>query len=151
MPTTCWPKASDEAECSSSTPGVLLAAADAADPDHTACKDLLSAEPGPLTTTALVVAETAYLIDRQLGPVAEAGFFRSIAAGDLTVEELGAPDRERIAALIEQYADLPLGGADASLVVLAECHGAHRMATLDHRHFTVVRPSGTGSLALLPG
>lgn len=130
--------------------GVLLAAADDADPDHEACKSLLGGEPGPFVTTMLVVAETAYLIDRQLGPHAEAGFFRSVAAGDVVVEEMGQEDLERIAELIDQYADLPLGGTDASLIVLAERHKAQRIATLDHRHFTVVRSAEVGTLALLP-
>jgi len=60
---------------------VLLAAADDADPDHMACADLVETTTDTLVTTALVIAETGYLIDRQLGPVAEAGFFRSVAHG----------------------------------------------------------------------
>jgi len=70
--------------------GVLLAAADEADPDHAACAKLVEDDPGPLVTTPLVIAETAYLIGRQLGPTAEAGFFRSLADSEITVEELGA-------------------------------------------------------------
>ena len=41
--------------------GVLLAAADVSDPDHDVCAALLRDEPGDLLTTALVIAETAYL------------------------------------------------------------------------------------------
>jgi predicted nucleic acid-binding protein len=130
--------------------GVLLASADAGDPDHRACCELLGRERRPFITTALVVAETCHLIDRQLGPVAEAAFIRSIAAGDLTAEPLGRDDWDRIADLIEQYADLPLGATDASLVVLVERHRVERIATLDHRHFSVVRPHGRGALELLP-
>lgn len=63
--------------------GVLLAAADQADPDHRACAELLQTATSALRASPLVVAETAYLIGRQLGPVAEARFFRSIADGDL--------------------------------------------------------------------
>jgi predicted nucleic acid-binding protein len=130
--------------------GVLLAAADDADPDHDACASLLEQEDGPFVTTGLVVAEAGYLIDRQLGPAAEASFYRSIADGDLRVEALEPADWMRIAALIDEYGDLPLGGTDASLVVLIERHAADRIATLDHRHFSVVRPS-TGPVQILPG
>ena len=49
-----------------------------------------------------------------------------------------------------QYADLPLGMADASLVALAERHNAREIATLDHRHFSVVRPKHVDSFILLP-
>ncbi|MGZ4188161.1 MAG: PIN domain-containing protein [Solirubrobacteraceae bacterium] len=49
--------------------GVLLAAADRRDPAHEPCRDLLESHPGPLVTTELVLAETGWLLDRQLlGP-----------------------------------------------------------------------------------
>ncbi len=44
----------------------------------------------------------------------------------------------------------PLGGTDASVIALAERHGATRVATLDRRHFTVVRPRHVQALDLLP-
>lgn len=130
--------------------GVLLAAADRNDPDHDVCARVVTDDPGPLITTPLVVAETGYLIDRQLGPAAEAGFYRSIAADALLVETLRAQDWQRIAQLVERYADLPLGGTDASLVALAERHSVRRIATLDRRHFSVVRTGDGSAFELLP-
>lgn len=131
--------------------GVLLAAADRSDPDHEACARLVTDERGPLLTTPLVIAEAGYLIERQLGPAAEAGFYRSLAAGDLEVEAMRPEDWRRIAELVDRYADLPLGGTDASLVVLAERHAVRRIATLDRRHFSVVRPAAGSAFVLLPG
>ena len=93
-----------------------------------------------MVTTPLVVAETGYLIDRQLGPTAEAAFYRSIANGDLLVEHLTAADWQRVAELVESYADFPLGGTDASIIAIAERLGIARVATLDRRHFQAVRP-----------
>jgi predicted nucleic acid-binding protein len=52
--------------------------------------------------------------------------------------------------LVVQYADLPLGAVDASVVAIAERLGVTEVATLDRRHFTVVRPRGIGPLLLLP-
>ncbi len=130
--------------------GVLLAAADNADPDHKACAQLLAKDARPLLTTPLVVAETAYLIGRQLGPKAEARFFRSVANGDIIVQPLTPDDDRRIADLIDQYLDLPLGGTDASVIALAERLDQTRVATLDHRHFAVVRPAHRDTLELLP-
>ena len=128
---------------------VLLAAADNADPDHDPCIRTIQ-DAGPLVTTTLVVAETAYLIGRQLGAAAEAGFFRAVAAGEIQVEPITPADTRRIADLIETYADLGLGGTDASLVVLAERLNVTRIATLDRRHFTVVRPSHIAAFDLVP-
>jgi predicted nucleic acid-binding protein len=130
--------------------GVLLAAADDTDRDHTACADLVETTTERLVTSPLVVAEAGYLIERQLGPEAEAGFYRSIGNGELSVEALIASDYLRMAALIERYSDLPLGGADASLVAIAERLGATRVATLDHRRFRIVRPLHVGAFEILP-
>jgi hypothetical protein len=97
-----------------------------------------------------VIAEAAYLIDRQLGASAEEALFTSITEGTLSVENLGHSDWARIAELIRTYADLHLGGADASLIALAERLGINKLATLDHRHFTVVRPRHVDAFELLP-
>jgi uncharacterized protein len=97
-----------------------------------------------------VVAETGWLIARQLGPVAEARFYRSIANRDLIVEPLTSTDWERVAELVDAYADLGLGGVDASLVAVAERLDVHEIATLDRRDFSVVRPNHVDSLTLLP-
>jgi predicted nucleic acid-binding protein len=128
---------------------VLLAAADNADPDHEPCIRAIQ-DAGTLVTTTLVIAEAAYLIGRQLGAAAEATFFRAVAAGEIQVEPITPADARRIADLIETYADLRLGGTDASLVVLAEHLKATRIATLDHRHFAVVCPSHAAGFELVP-
>ena len=52
--------------------------------------------------------------------------------------------------LVEIYADLRLGAVDASVVAVAERLGATEVATLDRRHFTVVRPRHTAAFTLLP-
>ncbi len=130
--------------------GPLVAVADRADKDHAACQELLEDDEGPLVTTGLVIAEAAYLINRQLGPAAEAALYSSIIDGDLEVAALGRADWERVRELVTAYASLPLGGTDASVIALAERHGAIRVATLDRRHFTVVRPRHAQALELLP-
>lgn len=129
---------------------VLLAAADNADPDHGVCADIVETASGPLVTTPLVIAEAAYLIARQLGSAAEARFFRSVADGDLVVEALTEADLGRIADLVDGYRDLPLGGTDASVIVLAERLDQATIATLDRRHFSVVRPGHRDAFELIP-
>jgi uncharacterized protein len=59
-------------------------------------------------------------------------------------------DYGRMAELVEQYDDLPLGTSDASVVALAERLNITEVATLDLRHFTVVRPRHVRTLTLLP-
>ncbi len=97
-----------------------------------------------------VVAESAYLIDRELGPHVEALLYQSIIDGALLVEPIIAVDWQRIRELVVQYADLRLGGTDASVIALAERLHVDRIATLNDRDFTVVRPNHTGALTLVP-
>lgn len=130
--------------------GILLAAADSSDPDHVACASLLATEPGPLLASPLVVAEAAYLIGRQLGTFAESAFMRSIAAGEIIMETLTAAELVAVSDLIDRYSDLGLGATDASVVVLAARHEIRRIATLDRRHFSVVRTMAGESFELVP-
>jgi uncharacterized protein len=130
--------------------GPLVAAADRADKDHAACRELLEGDEGPLVTTAMVIAEAACLIDRQLGAEAEAALYTSIIQGQLEVADLSVTDWRRIQDLVSTYADLRLGGTDASVVALAERHGAVRIATLNRRDFAVVRPRHADAFELLP-
>ena len=130
--------------------GPLVAAADRDDPHHKACLDLLQDDEGPLVTSPLVLAEAAYLLDRQLGPEAEAALFDSVRDGSLQVEDLVHSDWARVSELVRRYGDMRLGGTDASLVALAERLGVTRIATLNHRDFRVVRPRHTGAFELLP-
>jgi len=73
-----------------------------------------------------------------------------LGAGELRLVDLTLADVDRMAELTERYADLGLGGTDASVVAIAERLGIDRIATLDRRHFSVVRPRHIEALQLLP-
>ena len=90
--------------------GPLVATATRADKDHEACRELLEGDEGALVTTAMVIAEAAYLVDRQLGAKAEARLYASIIDGQLDVADLGITDWQRMQDLVSTYADLRLGG-----------------------------------------
>lgn len=101
-----------------------------------------------LVIPALVVAEATYFVGSRLGASAEAAFLTGV--GELDVEAPAADDWSRIAELVEQYADFPLGGTDASIVALAERLDASVLITLDRRHFGAVRPRHREAFELLP-
>ncbi len=85
----------------------------------------------------------------RLGADAEVRFIGDIAAGNLIPEPVAASDWLRIAELVAGYRDLPLGTVDASVVATAERLTVREVATLDRRHFSVVR-SKLGPLDMLP-
>jgi len=128
--------------------GPLYATADTADRDHAACRAVLARSDLQLVVPALVIAEATYFVSQRLGPVAESAFLRGV--GTLEIEAPSAGDIERMAELVEQYADFPLGGTDASAIALAERLEAPIIVTLDRRHFAAVRPSHQWSFQLLP-
>jgi hypothetical protein len=130
--------------------GPLYAAADSSDAHHDECSELLNGLPRPLIVPISVVIETSYLIEHRLGPAAEARFLTEIAGDDFQVEQLSPDDLRRAAELVGQYADLPLGAVDASVVAVAERLGASEIATLDRRHFSIVRAAHVDALTLLP-
>ena len=130
--------------------GPLYAAAATQDNDHARCLELFAQTRGPLVVPELVVTEVSYLLSDRIGAHAELAFARAIAAGELVVEPVIDSEWERISELMERYLDLSLGMADASLVALAERHGASEIATLDHRHLGVVRPAHVPRFTLLP-
>ncbi len=97
-----------------------------------------------------MVAEVSYLVGTNLGAAAEMDFFRMLKSDRFRVEQLTGQDVARVVELIERYADMRLGGTDASVIAVAERLGFEAVATLDHRHFTVVRPTHVEALMLLP-
>lgn len=83
-------------------------------------------------------------------PDREAAFLRQVAVGDFELVQLTPADLKRMAELVLKYADLPLGATDASVVAVAERWQLTDVATIDHRHFSIVRPSHVPRLSLLP-
>jgi len=119
---------------------VLYALADRRDKHHARCADWLQRTSDVLMLPATVLAETCYLIDRTLGPAAEAAFLDSVGMGpDSTFQlvELVDSDLRRMAGLVRQYADLRLG-----IVTVA---------TVNLRDFAAVRPRHVPAFITVPG
>ena len=133
--------------------GPLFAAAASNDAAHRECVDLftgLRLAGRRLIVPQTVVAEVGYLLERWVGPDLEAAFLQAIGEGDFEVANLEPQDFLRMAELVKRYDDLPLGTTDASVIALTERLDVREVATLDRRHFTVVRPSHVDAFTLLP-
>jgi uncharacterized protein len=131
--------------------GVLLAAGNTKDQAHGACIRLLRTAEGPLLVPSPVMGEIGYLLQSRVGPQAEITFLRSFGDNGFRVAELGDRDVSRMAELVETYLDLPLGIVDAAVIAIAERLQVGEVATLDRRHFSVVKPRHVAAFALLPG
>ena len=130
--------------------GVLYAAAASRDVNHDRCRRLLEDWPDPLIVPAPVVVELDWLAHARGVAAISNAFLRTIEGGGVAVEDLTPADYSRVRELSSRYEDLPLGLVDAAVVAIAERLRERVIATLDHRHFSVVRPRHLRGLTLLP-
>ena len=129
--------------------GVVYAAMDRNDPSHASCVELLERTGDPLVVPSPVLVELDWIGDARGVPVLDATL-ASVESGSIEVIDLSPADYTRIRELCQQYRDLGLGMVDASVVAVAERLGEETIATLDHRHFSVVRPRHVASFTLVP-
>ena len=128
--------------------GPLVAATLRNEAHHLACAAVLQDRSRLLIVPAMCVAEACYLIERKAGPAREAQFLAGLSILDVLAPE--PEDWPRIAELVRQYANFPLGGTDASIVALAERLETDTIITLDRRHFEAVTPKHCERFRLLP-
>lgn len=130
--------------------GPLLAALDAADPDHARCAALLTEATEDLVVPMLVLAEVDYWCAERLPAHAWLTFMDDVLAGVYHPEPPTTVDLARARELQGTYRDLALGVVDATVIALAERLREPRVATLDHRHFAAVRPAHVPGFLLVP-
>lgn len=128
----------------------LVASADAKEPQLEALLRIRDEEEGQLVLPAPVAAEVDYLLGVRFGEAARRAFLNDLAAQRYEVACLEPGDYRTVAELDARYADLGLGLADCSIVVLAERYGTRRLLSFDERHFRAVAPLQGGSFTLLP-
>jgi len=83
-----------------------------------------------------------YILRRELGYPGQEALWQLHTAGQLLIHESGKVEQARMQALMDEYRDIPMDLADASLVAAAESRNNLRIFTLD-RHFYAYR-SATG-------
>jgi len=128
----------------------ILAFFDRDEPDHEAVAAVLSQSSESLVVSPYVIAEVDYLIGTRLGVTAEIAALRELSGGAWDLATIDSMDLARTVPILERYADHAIGVADASNVVLADRYRTTTVATLDRRHFSVLRPLGGGYFAIVP-
>ena len=130
--------------------GPLYASLDRSDQDHAACRLLIERADEPLVIPAPVLVEVDYWVQERLSPGAFVALLADIEAGAYRVEDLQAGDYSRVRELCDRYADSDIGFVDAAVFALVERLGESKLATLDRRHFGLLRPRHRDALELLP-
>jgi predicted nucleic acid-binding protein len=117
---------------------------------HAVCAELLGSVREPRVVPAPVLVELDYMASRELGSEAFPTILDQIRTGAFEVEDLTESDYARIAELLRTYTDLRVGFVDAAVLAVVERLREPKLATLDHRHFPVMRPRHVDALELLP-
>ena len=130
--------------------GPLLAAIDRDDPDHARCEQLIQSATEPRIVPAPVLVELDDWCRSKLSVADFLAFLDDVLAGAFRVEALTLRDHERAGSLEAQYADNDVGFVDAAVLAVVERLAEPKLATLDHRHFSAMRPVHVGALQLLP-
>lgn len=128
----------------------LLAYFDTSEPDHLAVTSSIHSSVGPLVVSPYVVAELDYLVATRHGVGPELAVLDELRNGAWELANFTASDLALARTVIETYRDQHIGVADASNVVLAEPYNTHMIATLDHRHFDVLRSLTGAPFTVIP-
>jgi uncharacterized protein len=105
---------------------------------------------GPFLLSPFVLAELDYMLGSRHGQEQQLALLAEVTEGAYELAEFTRADVEVAAGVMRDYADLRVGLADASIVVLAEKHETADVLTFDHRHFRAMRGPGGRPFRLLP-
>jgi predicted nucleic acid-binding protein len=130
--------------------GPLYASLDRSDAHHAACRALIESTSEALVIPSPILVEVDYWVDRRLRPGAFVALLADIERGAYRVEDVRAADYRRIRELVDRYADSDIGFVDAAVMAITERLDEPKLATLDRRHFAVMRPRHLDALELLP-
>lgn len=130
--------------------GPLYASLDRHDADHSACRELIESAREKLVIPAPVLVEVDCWIHERLHPGVLVALLADIIDGAYEVTDLDPDGYRRVAELCDRYADSDIGFVDAAVLAVVERLGEKKLATLDRRHFGLLRPRHVDSLILLP-
>jgi predicted nucleic acid-binding protein len=130
--------------------GIIYALMDRGDAAHALCSGLIQSNREQKVLPSPTLAEIDYLLVSR-------GFARlflrvldDVTRGALQVMDLTASDYVRVRELCARYDDADTGFVDAAVFAVTERLGEPKLATLDRRHFSILRPRHVDSLVLLP-
>ena len=130
--------------------GVLYAALDASDPDHKRCTDLLETAKEDLLIPSPVLVELDHWVRKFASAATWLDFMQQVAGGAFTIYGLDDAEYLRAAQVQARYPQIRLGLVDAAVFVTCQSLKESKVASLDRRHFSLLRIEGGRALEILP-
>ena len=117
---------------------------------HEACARVLREAEGDRIISPFVLAEADYLIQKFGGWQAELLFLHEVSRSAYFIAPFDEHDLIEATDIVRLYADMKVGLADASIVVLSNRYDCRDVLTLDLRHFRAFRPKPRRTFRILP-
>ena len=130
--------------------GAIYALYDSRDRQHSAVAGTIDKETGTIIVPAAILTEIDYLLRVRIGNRAVSRFLEGIQTGGDVLEPFTAADVKRCQSLLQTYASLNLGLADAAVIATADRLGTRHILTVDKRRFRAVRSIAGAPFTLLP-
>jgi predicted nucleic acid-binding protein len=96
------------------------------------------------------LVEVDYFVHQRLRLRSFEQLLYDIEIGAYMLVDLEPADYIRVREILTQYADSDIGFVDAAVLAIVERLNEPKLATLDHRHFRMLRPRHVPALELVP-
>ncbi len=130
--------------------GFVYAVINRTERQHEAATNAARGVREPMLLPTPVIVEVAFLLLRDIGPLAGADFVGDLVTTDMILVEPEVSDYGRAAAILRQYNDAHIDLVDSLIVAMAERLNIDLILTLDQRHFRMFRPKHCVAFKLLP-
>jgi hypothetical protein len=131
--------------------GVLYANLDSSDKNYRPCRELLEESSEQLIIPAPVLVELDYWVRKFATADSWLSFCQDVASQVYAIFPVDGELLLKAAQLQAKYSDTSLGLVDAAVFMTCEILGESKVATLDRRHFAILRKADGSSLEILPG
>jgi predicted nucleic acid-binding protein len=129
--------------------GPMIALINSNDQNHRRCAEVLERLQVPFVTTWPALTEAMHLLGGETGWSGQEQLLRVVLRGDYVLHPFPRKLVERARLLMGQYASVPMGLADATLVATAEDMRDHRIFTLDS-DFRIYRYQRNKAFEIIP-
>ncbi len=130
--------------------GFVVALLNRRDMHHGEAVKVYEEMEAPILLPQTVLAEVAYLVGKVAGIENVVRFLRGLKRSRFRLIALQDGDVERVAEILERYADSRIDFVDASVMAVAEHYRSCIVLTLDRRDFRLFRPQHCKFFELLP-
>lgn len=129
--------------------GPLYASLDQNDAHHERALKFMASTDEALVAPAPIINEVCYWLAKRVGAMAESQFLLSFASSAIEIAHPCTGDYERAAEIVWEYADSNIGFVDAMVVAIGERFRLTKLATVDYRHFAIIKPKHVSRFELL--